>query len=98
MQAAEREGVLFSRLQHHVALLVVAQLTAELTDESGVPLLLVKGGSSLELRRGISSSRTSKDLDAVVRCDLDVAHDRLAGEGATGWAGFTAVVTPPNST
>ena len=61
---AERQGVVFGRLQRHVAMIVVAQFAAMLTDDSGAPLLLVKGGSSLELRRGIPDSRTSKDFEA----------------------------------
>lgn len=95
VQAAKREGVVFGRLQQHVAVLVVAQLAATLTDEAGVPLLLVKGGSSLELRRGIAGSRTSKDLDTVARQDVDSVQERLADAGESGWEGFTAVFTPP---
>jgi hypothetical protein len=48
------------------------------------PLLLVKGGASLELRRGIQGSRTSKDLDTVVRGDMLAVHDRLADSGLIG--------------
>ncbi|MGH3428533.1 MAG: nucleotidyl transferase AbiEii/AbiGii toxin family protein [Mycobacteriales bacterium] len=68
--------------------LVVTQFMATLTDKQGDPLLLVKGGASLELRRGIPASRTSKDLDAVSRADIVTLHDRLADAGATGWEGF----------
>jgi len=92
--AAKREGVVFGRLQQHVGVLVVTQFMESLTDEQGEPLLLVKGGASLELRRGIAGSRTSKDLDAVVRGDMLTVHDRLADAGADGWEGFTAVFTP----
>ena len=92
--AAKREGVVFGRLQQHVGVLVVTQFMESLTDEQGEPLLLVKGGASLELRRGIQGSRTSKDLDAVIRGDLLAVHDRLADAGADGWEGFTAVFTP----
>lgn len=42
-QAAKREGVAFGRLQQHVGVLVVTQFMASLTDENGLPLLLVKG-------------------------------------------------------
>lgn len=94
-QAAKREGVVFGRLQQHVAVLVIAQFMSELTDERGGPLLLVKGGVSLELRRGIPASRTSKDLDAVTRADMAVVHEQLADAGAAGWEGFSAVFTPP---
>lgn len=71
-QAAQRQGVVFGRLQRHVAMIVVAQFAAMLTDDSGTPLLLVKGGSSLELRRGIPNSRTSKDFDTVARRDIEL--------------------------
>jgi hypothetical protein len=95
MMAARREGVVFGRSQRHVAVLVVAQFAATLVDDQGAPLLLVKGGSSLELRRGIVDSRTSKELDTVVRQDIAAVHDRLADAGEIGWEGFTAVFTPP---
>jgi hypothetical protein len=95
VQVAKREGLVFGRLQQHVAVLVVAQLAARLTDAAGAPLLLVKGGSSLELRRGIGDSRTSKDLDTVARHDVAEVHELLADAGETGWEGFTAVFTPP---
>ena len=94
-QAAKRDGVVFGRLQQHVAVLVVAQFMATLTDDVGEPLLLVKGGTSLELRRGIPNSRTSKDLDTVTHADINAVHDRLVDAGAAGWEGFAAIFTPP---
>ncbi|MGH9205306.1 MAG: nucleotidyl transferase AbiEii/AbiGii toxin family protein, partial [Acidimicrobiales bacterium] len=95
VRVAGQKGVLFGRLQRHVAVLVVAQLAATLADEDGAPLLLVKGGSSLELRRGISGSRTSKDLDTVARQDIESVYEQLADSGEIGWEGFTAIFTPP---
>lgn len=95
VQAAKREGLVFGRLQQHVAVLVAAQLAARLTDGAGAPLLLVKGGSSLELRRGIRDSRTSRDLDTVARLDVEEVHELLADAGEVGWEGFTAIFTPP---
>jgi hypothetical protein len=92
---AKREGIVFGRLQQHVGVLVVAQFMNLAADGDGTPMLLVKGGASLELRRGIPQSRTSKDLDAVVRGDVDTVHERLAEAGADGWEGFTAVFTAP---
>jgi hypothetical protein len=56
---------------------------------------LVKGGSSLELRRGIHDSRTSKDLDTVARRDIEEVHEQLAEAGEMGWEGFTAIFTVP---
>ncbi len=76
-------------------MIVVAQFAATLTDDSGAPLLLVKGGSSLELRRGIPDSRTSKDFDTVARHDIETVHEQLADAGDTGWEGFTAIFTAP---
>lgn len=93
--AAKREGIVFGRLQQHVGVLVVAQFMNLAADGDGMPTLLVKGGASLELRRGIPESRTSKDLDAVVRGEIETVHDRLAEAGAGGWEGFTAVFTAP---
>ncbi|MGH3546064.1 MAG: nucleotidyl transferase AbiEii/AbiGii toxin family protein [Mycobacteriales bacterium] len=95
VQAAKREGLVFGRLQQHVAVLAIAQLATGLTDATGAPLLLVKGGSSLELRRGIGDSRTSKDLDMVARHDVAEVHELLADAGEVGWVGFTAIFTPP---
>ena len=82
--AAKREGVVFGRLQQHVGVLVVAQFMNLAADELGAPVLLVKGGASLELRRGIPESRTSKDLDAVIRGDIETVYERLADAGAAG--------------
>jgi len=48
----------------------------------------VKGGSALELRLGLAQSRTSKDLDAVVRGSLDDFVTR-ADKSRAGLAGFT---------
>ncbi|WP_310964907.1 nucleotidyl transferase AbiEii/AbiGii toxin family protein [Nocardioides terrisoli] len=93
--AAKREGVVFGRLQQHVGVLVVAQFMNLAADDRGAPILLVKGGASLELRRGIPESRTSKDLDAVLRGDIETAYERLVDVGADGWEGFTATFTTP---
>ncbi len=41
-QAAKREGIVFGRLQQHVAVLVVTQFMSALTDDQGNPVLLVK--------------------------------------------------------
>ncbi|MGQ0845684.1 MAG: nucleotidyl transferase AbiEii/AbiGii toxin family protein [Sporichthyaceae bacterium] len=94
-QSAKRDGLVFGRVQQHVAMLVVAQLASRSAGEAAGPLLLVKGGSSLELRRGVADSRTSRDLDAVARYDVVEVHELLAEAGEIGWSGFTATFTAP---
>ncbi|GAA0615199.1 nucleotidyl transferase AbiEii/AbiGii toxin family protein [Sporichthya brevicatena] len=94
-QTAQREGLVFGRLQQHVAVLVVAQFASRSAGDTGPPMLLVKGGSSLELRCGVADSRTSRDLDVVARRDLAEVHERLAEAGERGWSGFTATFTAP---
>lgn len=96
-QASQREGIAFGRLQQHVGMVVIAQFMRDLQNDDGDPLLLVKGGTSLELRQGISGSRASKDLDAVTRHDIDVAHQQLAERARLGWEGFTATLTQPET-
>jgi hypothetical protein len=95
MHVSRRDGLAFGRLQQHIGVLVVSQFMASLTDEQGQPHILVKGGSALELRRGISQSRASRDLDAVTRHDIEVICQRLAESASQGWEGFTAVLTEP---
>ncbi|MFM8351058.1 MAG: hypothetical protein ACKN9D_08300 [Actinomycetales bacterium] len=72
MHVSRRDGIAFGRLQQHIGVLVVSQLIGSLTDDDGAPRLLIKGGSALELRQGISKSRASRDLDAVTRHNLDI--------------------------
>ena len=78
-------------------MLVLSQLMNALSDEKGQPHLLAKGGTSLELRRGIALSRASRDLDAVTRQDLELVWQALAAAAAEGWEGFTGVLTEPES-
>jgi len=92
---SRRDGVVFGRLQQHIGVLVVSQFMGSLTDEHGQPHLLIKGGSALELRRGIAQSRASRDLDAVTRHDLDAVWQSLWEAAAQGWEGFTGVLTEP---
>lgn len=78
-----------TRVQRRLAALVVNEifLTVESGDDG--PPVLIKGGTAIDLRRGTSPARLSKDWDAAVRGDLDrfVASAREAlGEG---WSGFT---------
>ena len=49
--------------------MVVSAVLSRLTDEDGVPLFIVKGGVSMQLRFGIRA-RTSKDYDTAFRQEL----------------------------
>ena len=95
MHVSRRDAVAFGRLQQHIGVLVVSQLMGTITGEEGQPHLLIKGGSALELRRGITQSRASRDLDAVTRHDIELVWQALAESAQHGWEGFTAVLTEP---
>lgn len=83
-----------SRLQRHLSVIVVAEMLGRARDEAGAAQFLIKGGSSVEMRLGISASRASKDLDAVFRGDFTRMYDRAREQLAEGWNGFTAEVMP----
>jgi hypothetical protein len=92
---AKDQNVVVGRLQQHVAVLVVTQFMQMLSDaETDAPALLVKGGTSLELRCGITASRTSRDLDVVTNHDLAMVHTKLETVVRAGWQGFSGVLTP----
>jgi hypothetical protein len=85
------------RVQRQLGVMVVTELLGRVRSENGQQLFLVKGGSSIELRLGVASSRTSKDLDAVFRGDFSRMYDAARAVLAEGWDGFSAVVTPPEA-
>lgn len=83
------------RVQRQLGVMVVAELLGRVRNPDGQELFLVKGGSSIELRLGVASSRTSKDLDAVFRGDFTDMYNAAREALTAGWNGFTALVTPP---
>ena len=85
------------RVRRQLGVTVVAELLGRIRDEDGRQLFLVKGGSSIELRLGVASSRTSKDLDAVFRGDFSRMYEAARDALTDGWNGFSAVVTPPEA-
>lgn len=85
------------RVRRQLGVLVVAEMLGRVRGKGGQQLFLVKGGSSIELRLGVASSRTSKDLDAIFREDFSKMYDLARAALADGWNGFSAVVTPPES-
>ena len=78
-----------TRVQRRLAALVVNEIFLTVDSGDDGPPVLVKGGTAIDLRRGASPARLSKDWDAAVRGDLDQfvadARDALS----RGWSGFT---------
>ena len=83
-------GEIDTRVQRRFAAVVVNELFLTTGLAIDGPPILVKGGTAMDLRRGIAPARLSRDWDAVVRADLDafLAAARPALEA--GWSGFTA--------
>jgi len=81
------------RVQRRLAALVLNEifLAADLGIEG--PPILIKGGTSIDLRRGMAPARLSKDLDAAVRGNIDdfIAQARILLDA--GWCGFTGRLT-----
>jgi nucleotidyltransferase AbiEii toxin of type IV toxin-antitoxin system len=92
--AATAESLPIGRVQRYVGVAVTVEILGALTDDAG-PRFLVKGGSALELRLGLSRSRTSKDLDGVFRGDFDDFFTAAQVALRSGWAGFTGRATEP---
>lgn len=66
---------------------VTAALQRTLGAEPGAPAFLLKGGTYLQHRLG-ASSRPTKDLDGIIRGDIDVFLARLDEQLATPWPPF----------
>jgi hypothetical protein len=69
LDKARTDGVAVDRVRRGVSFMVVSAVLSRLTDEDGVPLFIVKGGVSMQLRFGIRA-RTSKDYDSAFRQEL----------------------------
>lgn len=81
------------RVQRRLAALVLNEifLDADLGIEG--PPILIKGGTAIDLRRGMAPARLSKDLDATVRGNIDefIGQARILLDA--GWCGFTGRLT-----
>ncbi len=78
-----------TRVQRRLAALVVNEIFLTIESGDDGPPVLVKGGTAVDLRRGTSPARLSKDWDAAVRGDLDQFVAAARGALAIGWSGFT---------
>lgn len=53
---------------------------------------VVKGGSGLKLRYGMSMTRATMDLDTACKGDIQAFAERLSQSLAAGWCGFSGTV------
>lgn len=58
-----------------------------------LPDSAIKGGTGLKLRLGERLTRETPDLDTTYRGNLDTFRNQLATRLASGWGGFTGMVT-----
>lgn len=89
-QAQDHLGTAGPRLGWLVAATVVSAALQRAVDESGSPLFLLKGGTMLQYRIP-GMSRTTKDIDGLVRGDLDQFLDELDKVLAEPWGPLTLV-------
>lgn len=77
------------RVQRRIAALVVNEILLAADLDIDGPPILIKGGTAIDLRRGMAPARLSKDLDAAVRGDMNAFITQARTLLETGWAGFT---------
>lgn len=82
-----------TRVQRRLAALVVNEIFLSVDSGDDGPPVLVKGGTAIDLRRGASPARLSKDWDAAVRCDLERFLADARSALIEGWSGFTGRMT-----
>lgn len=83
-QAQDRLGSAGSHLGWLVAATIVSATLQRAVDESGVPLFLLKGGTMLQYRLP-GMSRTTQDIDGLVRGDFDRFLTELDGVLTEPW-------------
>lgn len=89
---AREQGVPINRLRHRFAVIVLADLMSTITVDGRDPVFLVKGGTAMLLRFGITRSRLSKDLDAALSSAVEPFIEELRVRGREPFYGFTAQV------
>jgi len=85
-------GATAGRLRRVVGVAVISKMLDGLPDENGRQRIAFKGGAALEMRFGLRA-RSTKDLDATYRGDLDEAVALIGKAVTVGWSGFTGRVT-----
>lgn len=89
-QAQDRLGSAGPRLGWLVAATVVSAALQRAVDDSGVPLFLLKGGTMLQYRLP-GMSRTTQDIDGLVRGDIDRFLSELDKALTEPWGPLTLV-------
>lgn len=89
-QAQDRLGSAGPRLGWLVAATVVLASLQRAVDESGAALFLLKGGTMLQYRLP-GMSRTTQDIDGLVRGDIDTFLTELDTAFAEPWGPLTLV-------
>lgn len=81
-----------SRLRNLTVNTAAATMLQRATAGDGGPLLVFKGGGGLQLRLGLRA-RTSKDLDAAARDDLEAARREIERVLSLPWCDITGTIT-----
>lgn len=89
---SDSTGITAGRLRRVVGIAVIADMIDGFPDEDGRPRIVFKGGAALEMRYGMRA-RSTKDLDATFRGDLDEAVSLIEETVTAGWSGFTGRIT-----
>lgn len=89
-QAQDRLGAAGPRLGWLVAATVVCAALQRVVDQAGSPLFLVKGGTMLQYRL-TGMSRTTQDVDGLVRADIDDFVEQLDASLEQQWGPLTLV-------
>ena len=92
---ARRHGIAPNLLHHQLASYVVTEMLQRSRATTGEGLFLIKGGTAIQMRLGLSASRFSKDLDAVFRGSVDDIVGAARAALAEDWHGFTAKPARP---
>jgi hypothetical protein len=89
---SDTTGITAGRLRRVVGVAVIANMFDGFPDDDGRPRIVFKGGAAIEMRYGLRA-RSTKDLDAAFRGDLDEAVSLIEEAVTAGWSGFTGRVT-----
>lgn len=89
-QAQGQLGSAGPRLGWLVAATVVSAALQRAVDDSGAPLFLLKGGTMMQYRLP-GMSRTTQDIDGLIRGDIDAFLAELDGALSEPWGPLTLV-------